>query len=92
MQGVKKFAGIFLKKGMVINMSWKDLVRKHDPRESNIQHIEDYITKDTEEARALEHLYNEWKKTNMDYNSRQFAILKLFALGLDDFGTMGWEA
>ena len=51
-----------------------------------------YITKDTEEARALEHLYNEWKKTNMDYNSRQFAILKLFALGLDDFGTMGWEA
>ena len=41
-------------------MSWKDLVRKHDPREKNIQHIEDYITKDTEEARALEHLYNEW--------------------------------
>jgi len=72
-------------------MSWKDLVRKHDPREKNIQHIEDYITKDTDEAIALRHLYDEWKKTNMDYNSNQFSALKLFATSLDDFGTIGWE-
>lgn len=72
-------------------MSWKNLIKKHSAKEINIRHIEDYITKDTDEAKAMKHLYNEWKKTNMDYSSRQFSALKLFAMGLDDFGTMGWE-
>jgi len=71
-------------------MNWQTVI-KHDATEINLRNLREYIKKDTDEAKALRHMYNQWKAIDYDKKSKQYDSIRLFVKGLDDFGTMGWE-
>ena len=50
---------------------WKGIL-KHDSREINKKNILEYIKKDTDNARIVEMLYNNWKKDNFNKKSRNY--------------------
>jgi hypothetical protein len=66
---------------------WKSIL-KHDATEINKKNILEYIKKDTDNARAIEMLYNNWKKDNFSTKSRDYDSLRLFIKGLED---LEWE-
>ncbi len=67
---------------------WQQIL-KHDARETNKKNILEYIKKDTDNARIVEMLYNNWKKDNFNTkNSRHYDALRLVIKGLDD---LDWE-
>lgn len=66
---------------------WKNIL-KHDAREINKKNILEYIKKDTEEAKVVEMLYNNWKKDKFNTKSINYDSLRAFIRGLDD---LEWE-
>jgi len=66
---------------------WKSIL-KHDATEINKKNILEYIKKDTDNARIVEMLYNNWKKDNFNKKSRNYDSLRLVIKGLKD---LEWE-
>tara|TARA_R100000742_G_C4269752_1_gene88323 strand:- start:801 stop:1007 length:207 start_codon:yes stop_codon:yes gene_type:complete len=66
---------------------WEKIL-KHDATEINKKNILEYIKKDTDNARVVEMLYNNWKKDNFSTKSRGYDSLRLFIKGLKD---LEWE-
>ena len=66
---------------------WKSIL-KHDATEINKKNILEYIKKDTDNAKIVEMLYNNWKKDNFNKKSRNYDSLRLFIKGLKD---LEWE-
>jgi len=66
---------------------WKSIL-KHDATEINKKNILEYIKKDTDNARIVEMLYNNWKKDNFNKKSRNYDSLRLAIKGIKD---LEWE-
>ena len=66
---------------------WQQIL-KHDAREINKKNILEYIKKDTDNAKVVEMLYNNWKKDNFNTDSKHYDTLRLFIKGLND---LDWE-